>query len=177
MTADAVRYAGLALELVGLTLAGIGVAQRRRFAERPGILGQIGRGIGWVRQRIRRGDNRSVVASAGTVAGTTAVATPGIAVAEGSKDPEERLRLLEESMQRLEAAQASLETRLVDSQRALLANLTEEQRTRAAGDDAILSTMRNLAREDLALEAWGVFVFMAGLLCTTIPEEISRWLR
>lgn len=36
--------------------------------------------------------------------------------------------------------------------------------------------VRDLAAEDLTLEAWGVFFFVVGLLLTTLPEEISRWL-
>lgn len=172
---DAVRYVGLMCELGGLAVAALGVAGRSRFVGRPGIRGKLA-GVGAWLARLGRPERIDATASPGTVAASAHMGLTGTAVVSGVVDPEERLRLLEESVTRIEVAQRALESRLVSEHKAIRGEITEERRAREAGERATHATLKRLVGDDLTLETWGVAALALGLLLTTLSDEISRWL-
>jgi NAD(P)-dependent dehydrogenase (short-subunit alcohol dehydrogenase family) len=154
-------------EAGGLVLVGIGISDTRsRFTDAPGILSKFGTSIKNLFRRFRAPRTLKVgIADSVELSGSVTMRTSGSANIQGTL--EERITRLEQMTERHGRAISAVEgdisaerTVREEAVRAIRAEVVE-------ADEKIEALVANAAAGGLALETWGVTLFLIGVVLTT----------
>jgi hypothetical protein len=186
--AEYLNYIGLALQLAGFLTVAVGLADiRAKFTDQPSVRIRVGRRlvvarrVAWV--RIRRMLGRPVsprtvqLSAAGMVTATGKVTAQ---VLYGTLDLDRPVRDL---LAQLDARTRDIQLRVngVESELGVEATAREsgdstERTARKAADAGLDRKLSDLAAGGLRLEWWGVWMFLAGTVLSTIPDELAGWI-
>lgn len=172
VTADGLRYFGIACELVGLLLVASDISARRKETKAPSV-------VDWIKKHrpFRRPQDHRLEGEANI---KTAVGKNlGLIwnVKAGSElTTEQRLKALEEKAAEARRQLDDLGVMLTEEIR--LRNAAEEahQRAQQATDAKIDVLTRRLLAGGLWRERAGVGLFLLGLVLTNLSEEMARWI-
>jgi hypothetical protein len=182
------RYVGLVLQVVGFGTVALGLADiRERFTDRPSLATRVGRRLarGWAgaEMRVRRLLRRPVPSTALSVhAADSATAADSVTVEVGYGQLNQE-RPVAELIAELDARTRDIRQRVNRLQRDLRTEagaresaVTSERRARDAADAGLDRELADLAAGGLRLEWWGVWMFLAGTVLSTVPDELARLL-
>ncbi len=164
MSPDAVRYAGIVVELVGLALVAWGIWDTARRFDRP-VTAAVRKALQQLLARRQRRPDITVTGATGTENTTAFSGTPRVQPANPTV--EDRLAYLEERMQRAENQHAALDAQLrreVDDRRA---TDDQERQARERTDRNVSGLLQQHAAGGLGKQALGVGCFAFGLLLRT----------
>ena len=168
-TEDAVRLWGLALQLLGLAAAALGIRDTRRMFGKPSFL-QLVRG--WISsipgfRPAAQTVELSGIASAGSTASASlwAGTKPGASVEERLTAAESNLRALEN---RINAAESSIES----NHRELILQIRDEADIRKEQVRLLDLRIEAASTDGLHLAAAGAFWLAVGVTMSTAPKEL-----
>jgi hypothetical protein len=174
--ADAVRYSGMILQILGLSTVAHGLGEMRRLFGRPPLVQRI---VGWFRRLISVFQAPKPISVRASAAGTGIVT--GHASLRTSVGPgaslEDRVLALERNLnnvsEELRAANQALHTQLGD----LRESIRSERQKRQSGDQDLGRRMEAVAIGGLNLETVGLFWLVLGVIATSVPAELVSLLR
>jgi hypothetical protein len=170
---DAVRYAGLGLEWGGLIIIAVGLHDMRRRFEEPSLVTTFRQ---WLRQlaaSFRKPQAITMSASIGRSSAMGHSAELTVSPAPGAS-ADERFRKIEADLDRLrrdtDERFSAMSRRIHQTDK----RAKVEHRERQSADENLRRLLKEVAVGGLHLEVVGLVWLALGVLCTTIPEEISR---
>jgi len=172
-TTDHLRYAGLGLQLLGITTIVVGLQDRRRLFDRPSLFEYTRR---WLERRPRWNAATNVVALTATMT-DSASAKDTISIwrsIPADATVEERLAALEANIDNLKTKQTQTSTDLHDEIKKRTEAGDVERKARESAIEALQTRVASLGVGDLHLETAGVFWLILGVILATIPQEIAH---
>ncbi len=175
---DSVRYAGLALQILGIATVVHGLRDRRRLFNRPSLVDHL---VTWVARRPCWGAKPQAVSLSGTatigISGSAKLSvwrgTPPNATIEA------RLAALEANIETLKAEQAETAKDIQEETRKRAEALASERQSRESAVGELRTRVDTLGVGGLHLETAGLFWLIVGVVLGTAPSEIwsaIRWL-
>lgn len=173
---DRVRYCGLALQVIGISIVAWGLRARRRLFNLHSLLDNL---RGYLRRFPRWGATPQTI---------SVIGTGGVSVGGGGKvsfwidvppeaSIEDRLAALEANVKSLKTEQAETAEELQEETRKRFEAVDSERRKRESAVIDIRSKLNTLGAGGLHLEWAGVFWLVLGVILATIPSEIAGWLK
>jgi hypothetical protein len=172
--ATAIRYAGTCLQVLGLFTVAIGLRQMRLLFGRPSLAASIAQ---WFKQLGNVfAPSKDAVVHAGSAAMSMTAGMAGVATTLGANASlDERVSALERELTTLRRdLNASIE-RAHQQVGGVKAELKEERRARERADSLTAKKVEEVAIGGLRLEIVGVLWLILGVLGTSIPQEVARW--
>jgi hypothetical protein len=173
---DRVRYCGLALQVIGISIVAWGLRDRRRLFNLPSLLDKF---RGCLRRFPRWGAKPQTNSFSGTggysFGGGGKVSSWIDAPPEASI--EVRLAALEANVKSLKTEQAEIAKELQEETRRWIEAVDSERLKRESGVMEIRNLVNTLGAGGLHLEWAGVFWLILGVVLATIPNEIAGWLK
>jgi len=169
-SADAFRFAGLILQLMGIASVGWGIVQTRRLFGHP-RLAQVARA--WLgRFPSWKPGPREASCEAATSA---RFSVEGYAESKAPPDAtlEQRVTVLEDNLRRANDRMSSINERLKKKTSELSAELRAESQSRASSDRSLRQQLESASTGGLRLSAVGAIWLMVGVTMSTIPSELS----
>ena len=178
------NYVGLALQVAGFLTVAVGLTDRReRFTNHPSVPTRARRRLAWARRvawvRIRRMLGRPVPPSHVTLHPADVLSLTDSTVVElrygplGDHSVDERLAQLDARTRELQDRFIGLQSDLGDETLARESGDTAERMARKAADAGLDVKLSEFAGGGLHLEWWGVWMFLAGTVLSTIPDELA----
>lgn len=173
---DAIRYAGMLLQLLGLITVAIGLSQMRRLFGRPSFGTKV---YAWFRGLASAFRRPRPITLEGVGAIGSAQAFGDLRVSRGTRPDaplEERVSTLE---QNLRLFQEELDARVQQLRRELTGtkeSIDRERRERVADNQRTNQKIDEVAVGGLYLEIVGLFWLILGVTGATIPGEIAACL-
>jgi hypothetical protein len=168
-----VRIVGLVLQLCGIMTVAQGISETRRFFGRPSLL-SLWRN--WV-NRFPPFHRKIIMA---TVAGTMELSGAAQAHVWSNSGPdasiEERVAILEKNLLRVRDTTYEVQQKLDDESRSRENALVTERQLREAADSEIRNKLEATETGGLNLSLVGVVWLSVGLIFSTVPTEIVRFL-
>lgn len=173
---DRVRYCGLALQVIGISIVAWGLRSRRRLFNLPSLWHNLSC---YLRRFPRWGAKPQTI---------DIIGTGGFSVGGGGKvsgwiviPPEasikDRLAALEANVKSLKTEQAETAKELQEETRKRFEAVDSERRKRESAVIDIQSKLGTLGAGGLQLEWVGVFWLVLGVILATIPSEIAGGLK
>lgn len=168
-----IRMAGLALELLGICTVAVGLGETRKLFGRPSLLDES---LSWFKRFPRfRGKDYVLNAAAGAYslsgASVSAFATsnpaPGTSL-------EERVALLEASVNRAQVQIHETQRKLEEETRSRSTGLDSERHDREAADQRVQKQLEEAAAGGLYLETMGVVWLALGVFFATASNELAH---
>lgn len=175
VTEPEVRYAGMALQLLGVGTVIFGIRATRKLFELPGI-------FDWTRDWIQRipvlGGRISNI-SGHIEAGSLVLAgarLQGTVSAGPDATIEQRLHALEQDAKLVKARIGQVEEEIDRKFRDHDAKLRKEQQTRASEDQAIKERMVAAQTGGLRISLMGTWFLLVGIALSAFAPDLARWL-
>lgn len=182
------NYVGLALQLAGFGTVAWGLADlRATFTDRPSLATRVSGRLAHVRAtvgvRVRELLRRPVHATARPVRVEGAVGFASDVTAKVSYGQLDLDRPVSELIAQLDARTRESQDRINRLQReqgaetaARKSGDASERQARESADAGLDRKLADLAGGGLGLEWWGVWIFLAGTVLSTIPDELASWI-
>lgn len=173
---DRVRYCGLALQLLGISIVAWGLRDRRLLFNLPSPLDNL---RGYLRQFPRWGakpQTINIIGTGGILVGGSGKVSVWIGVPPGASI-EDRLAALKGNVESLKTQQAEIAKELQEETRKRFEAVDSERRKRESAVIDIRRQLNTLGAGGLHLEWAGVFWLFLGVFLATIPSEIAGWLK
>jgi hypothetical protein len=167
---DRIKWCGMLFQLAGLVTVFRGLDESRSIFAKGRLWTPLLEWLKEFRSAFRKGSAMSAAASFSGVAAMSAAGTVRVAVSETLED---RLRRLEEQFEKIEAEMTRKINELSEQTKQLI---KDEVGARAAGDNSIKQTMENAIIGGINLEVGGAAFLFLGILLTSIPEDVERFL-
>lgn len=168
---DSVRYAGLALQILGIATVVHGLRDRRRLFNRPSLIDHL---VSWVDKRPIWGAKPQTVSISMT--GTIGISgSAKISVWRGTPPNatiEARLDALEANIETLKTEQAETAKDLQEETRKSAEALASERQSRESTIGELQTRVDTLGVGGLHLETAGLFWLIVGVVLGTAPAEI-----
>lgn len=173
---DRVRYCGLSLQVVGISIVAWGLRARQRLFNLPSHFENL---RAWLHRRPRWGATPQTI---------SVIGTGGVSVSGSGKisfwidvrpeaSIEDRLAALETNVKSLKAEQVETAKELQEETRKRIEAADSERRKRESAVIDIRRQLETLGVGGLQLEWAGVFWLILGVVLATIPSEIAGWLK
>jgi hypothetical protein len=172
----AIRYAGMMLQIFGLSTVAIGLSQMRRLFGRPSLSARI---FAWFGRLVAAFTLRKPITGEGCLVGGGSTLTGEGRVVRGVRAGaplEERVSVLEDNLERLRDELDSRVQRLKQGLATVKENIDRETQERQVEDQKTARKIEEVAVGGLHLETVGLFWLILGVVGTSVPEEIAGWL-
>ena len=174
--ANAVRYAGTTLQILGLGTVACGLEKTRSLFNRPSIRASIG---GWFRRFAAVFKAPKSISAQGGLEAVAKVRAEGQVVrgVRPGSPLDERVKALEENLNQL---RDELDKKAQEVNRelgGLKKDLQQESQERQAADKGVTRQIEEVAIGGIHLEIVGLVWLFLGVLGASLPEEIARLLR
>lgn len=170
---DTFRYAGLVLQMMGFAITARSLASKRLAFGRPGLSQRI-------RQHWRNRPHfpRTVYAELKAQEGSSdEFFGRGTVLPSRSSPVEHRLSVLEQNLQDLSAEIGQLSQDYRTSKKEIVRMLRDESKSRKNAVETLDRRVSGVLVGGLGMESVGVLVFAIGVMLSTVPSEISCFLR
>ena len=168
-----IRITGLVLQLLGIGTVAWGIRVTRKFFGRPSILTLLRQ---WF-NHFPRFAGRTIAATANI----HAISMTGNARGHVWRHPgpdatiEDRVKAIEDNLQDVNQRLCSTQTEIDQGFREQTGNLKHEQDMRSRADQEIREKLEATETGGLHISAMGVLWLFIGIIMSTIPAELSRW--
>jgi hypothetical protein len=172
----AVRISGGLFQLAGILTVAAGIARmRRRFSDRPGIVGIVARLLSRVWRRIHRllpwRKGKSVIIQvAGATTGTSIMKATVRTGLNKTGTLEDQVRQLQQFAEQLQIQMDAVGTEVSEEQRERRESDEEERKAREEADAKLRQDLTELAVGGLHLETAGITWLVLGTVLLTWPE-------
>jgi hypothetical protein len=172
-TSSAVRYAGTALEILGLGTVAVGLHHTRQLFGQPTVPSRVGQWFGALLRAFRRPDPTvlEIPAMDLSMVGERPRLRSG---AGAGASLEERLTVLEGNLNQLQGELDADIQAVREAVRRQEEDLRREHEVRRQGDDHTMRQVEGAAIGGLHLELVGLFWLVLGLVGSNLPDEIAR---
>jgi hypothetical protein len=172
-TEQALRLAGLCLQLLGILVAGIGIRDMRRMFGKPSLLGLLRR---WVKAAPRlKPTSITVSLTDGISVGASLLSISLWSCPGPDASLEERLKALESNSETLRAQLQTAERDSSAFQQSVNGKLQKERAEREVQDRQLQARIESASTDGLHLAAAGAAWVTVGLMLSTAPSELL-WL-
>ena len=175
----ALRYCGLAFQLLGILTVVSGIRNKRRLFNLPNLVKEVRI---WLNQCPRLGAKPQTILFAGT--GSISLSGSGnLSVwcgAPADASVEARLAALEANLATLRTEQAETAKQLQEATRKTNEAVNSERGARESAVAALRVQLEGLGAGGLNVEMMGVFWLVLGVVLATVPSEITvmlKWLQ
>lgn len=172
---DQLRYAGLALQLLGVGTVAYLLRDKRVIFKRKGLLAFL---ADWAQARPRfRPKAITLQGSGATLEAASSQSRISIWRNAGeSASIEQRLDMIEVNLETLRADHSDSAIRNYEAYAQLTGDLGVERQQREKADRETSSKLEMLGAEGLHVEATGLLWLIVGIVLATIPAELARLL-
>jgi hypothetical protein len=170
-TEQALRLWGLALQLLGLAAAAVGIRDTRRMFGKPSFL-QLLRN--WVSSVPGLRPKTQTVNLSGSVSMTCSASATVWRGTRPGASVDERLTVAEENLIDVERRLRAAENSISDNDRAIATKLRQEAEERKEQDRQLDLRIESASTDGLHLAAAGAFWLGIGLILSTAPVELLR---
>lgn len=171
--ADELRYAGLALQLLGVSTVLRGLRERGKLFDKPSLVTST---WAWF-SRFPQYKTQTVTLSASAVASATAFASADAVIWRGyrGEEPlEQQFRALVENLDTVRKELDRVSAQLTNQVGKVQERLQNEQSTRTDEINRIHKKLAELGAGGLHIELVGVAWLVAGIVLATVPVEIAE---
>jgi len=173
---DSVRYAGLALQILGIATVVNGLRDRRLLFKRPSLVDHL---TTWLSRRPRWDAKPQTIFLSGTASvGISGSAKLSVWRGIPPDTPiEARLAAMEANIETLRTEQAETSKELQEEVRKRVEAIDSERQSRVSALGELRTQVDTLGAGGLHLETAGLFWLVVGVVLGTAPAEIWRALR
>lgn len=157
-------------QFAGLFIVFLGLDESRSIFAKGRLWTPLAAWLGRFRSVFRKG---RIFSATGNISGVSGVGAAGTVRVTVDESLEDRLRHLEQRLQKFEAETTRRINELSDQTRRLI---DDERAARSSNDNDIKRTMENAIIGGINLELGGAAYLMLGIALTSIPEDIERLL-
>jgi hypothetical protein len=170
---DSVRYAGLALQILGIATVVNGLRDRRLLFKRPSFVDHLAT---WLARRPRWDAKPQTISLSGTASiGISGSAKLSVWRGFPADAPiEARLAAMEANIETLRTEQAETSKELQEETRKRVESLDSERQSRVSALGELRAQVDTLGVGGLHLETAGLFWLIFGVVLGTAPAEIWR---
>lgn len=166
-----IRYAGLILQVLGLTTVAYGLARMRRLFRRPSL---VERTTSWLRHvagAFRRPEPITIQPEAGNLMVMGGVSKIRLGAAEGAP-LDKRVEVLEQNFRSLDSEVDELKSALNKEQANLASKIETERAERYRGDERLQKQLEEVGVGGVHLESMGLTWLVVGIVFATAPEAV-----
>lgn len=174
---DHIRYAGLLLQLGGITTVVLSLRGRRRLFHRPSLIDYL---LEWLAKAKRSWWSTKSVTISVAVSSAQAQSSGGsISTSYAAHDTtiEARLAAMEANIKTLKSSQAKAASEFHKAERKWAEAMDSERQSRELAIVNIKTKVDTLGAGSLHIETAGLFWLILGVVMGTIPTEIAMWLQ
>lgn len=171
-TEQAIRFAGLFLQLLGISAAALGIRDTRRMFGKPSILQSI---RNWASSWPRFKPKPQYI----DLSESASTSLSGFATLWRGVNPdaplEEQISVLDTNLRDVERRVSVVESTISDNERAFRDLLLRETQERTAQDRALHDKIEAASTDGLHLAAAGAFWLAAGVVLSATSPDILTW--